>query len=400
MDWNPGQKDFMSSLELSGGDGWRDVPVLGIIGGGQLARMLCMAAGRMGVKTCVLEKFPDSPAEQVASESVVGNWNDGDALKNFCADCDIVTLESEFVEADLLNFAAESGTPIFPAPSTVELVQDKFIQKSRLQECGVEVPDFAGVDSMDALRAFGEASGWPVVLKTRKLGYDGKGNTTVSGPEDVERAWRTLGNGEAPLFCEAFVPFTRELAIMICTSTTGECVHYPVVETVQKDHICHQVTCPASGDSGMLEIAAQTAAKAVNAVQGIGSFGVELFETEDGRILVNELAPRVHNSGHYTIEACQCSQFENHVRAVLGLPLGSPALIHPAAVMVNILGQKNGAGWPEGLIKAFESGDAQVHWYGKMESKSGRKMGHVTAVGDDMDKCLVAAREAADLVYS
>ncbi len=378
---------------------WNNIPILGIIGGGQLAKMLCQAAGKLGVSTRVIEKSNDCPASQIASEFVVGDWEDPEVLIDFSKSCDVVTLESEFVEADILKKAEDAGTVVLPNSDSVRIVQDKYFQKTRLVENGVSVADFISVETEEELEKAGQKFGWPLVLKTRKLGYDGKGNTTVASPEDISRAWKTLGGGKVSLFCEKFVPFERELAVMVCTDTDGSTVTYPLVETFQRDHICHEVVCPAEAFDNQKQTAIDLAVDAVKSVGGIGSFGVEMFETQTGQIIVNELAPRVHNSGHYTIEGCYCSQFENHVRAVLSLPLGSTEMILPQAVMVNILGEKDGEGWPGGLPRSIGNEKVNIHWYGKTKSRVGRKMGHITSIGYSREACLKAARKAVENVY-
>lgn len=390
----------MSSSSGSIETGWKKIPILGIIGGGQLARMLCQAASKIGVSTRVIEKTEECPASHAASELVVGDWSKSDVLIDFSAGCDVVTLESEFVEADVLKLAEEAGTTILPNSSTVRVVQDKFFQKSRLVENGVAVADFRAVSSEKELEEAGKEFGWPLVLKTRKLGYDGKGNTTVKSADDIERAWKTLGGGKVDLFCEKFIPFARELAVIVCTDLEGYCITYPLVETFQKDHICHEVLCPAEATDEHAATAIELAVSSVEAVGGIGTFGVELFETQSGEVIVNELAPRVHNSGHYTIEACYCSQFENHVRAVLNLPLGSSDLILPQSVMVNILGEKDGDGWPGGLHSTSGDRSVNIHWYGKTESRVGRKMGHVTTIGHSKEVCLLSARNVVKEIYN
>jgi len=378
---------------------WLDVPVVGILGGGQLARMLCQAASRIGISTVVLEKSRQCPAYGVATHFIEGDWNNAEEIIKLSRQCDVITLESEFIEASVLDRAKQSGAKIIPSPETIRTVQDKFLQKSALESHGVKLPCFESVESEEDILQLGNKWGWPLVLKTRKLGYDGKGNTTVKNAEDVPRAWQTLSGDNQPLYCEEFIHFERELAIMVCITQEEECELYPLVQTIQKNHICHEVLCPCEGEDHLINSAKQLAELSVRAVGGMGCFGVEMFENAEGELLVNELAPRVHNSGHYTIEACQTSQFENHIRSILGISLGSTKLIHPSSVMVNILGEDEGQGWPSGLLASIQSPDCYLHWYGKLESKIGRKMGHVTSVGSDLNQCRNAARQAVEIVY-
>jgi 5-(carboxyamino)imidazole ribonucleotide synthase len=238
-----------------------------------------------------------------------------------------------------------------------------------------------------------------MVLKKRRNGYDGKGNHTLRSAGDIDVAWPQLGGDANALFVEQFCPFTMELAIMLTRSRMGEIAAYPVVETVQRNHICHIVKAPAPIAADMATRAAAIARKAVEAVGVVGTMGVELFLTANGEILVNELAPRVHNSGHYTIEACVCSQFENHIRAVMGWPLGSTAMLAPAAVMINLLGAARGVGTPHGLSAALAIPGAHPHIYGKALSVPGRKMGHLTALGNSLDEALATAQRAASLIH-
>jgi 5-(carboxyamino)imidazole ribonucleotide synthase len=252
----------------------------------------------------------------------------------------------------------------------------------------VETPD-------DVARA-GEEWGWPVVLKARRLGYDGYGNATVRGPGEIMGAWARLGAPERALLVEAYVPFVRELAAMVARSPTGAVGVYPVVETVQTNHICRTVRAPAAVSPETAARAAAIARRAVEGVGAVGVVGVELFETAGGELLYNELAPRPHNSGHYTIEGCATSQFENHLRAILGLPLGSAEMVAPAAVMVNVLGRYDGPAEPRGLAEALAVPGAHVHLYGKRRSRPGRKMGHVTALGHTIADAEAIATRAAD----
>lgn len=382
---------FPSGVKRVNGSG----PRLGIVGGGQLAKMTALAALELGCDVLVLERNQHSPAANLATHSFIGDWDDPQALLQLAAQVDVVTLENEFVDAHSLATIEAAGGALFPTSRCIGLVQDKLTQKQALVAAGLPVPRFRAVASpaeiADAAREFG----WPLVLKARRNGYDGKGNATVRDAAGIAEAWQKLGGGQRELFVEQWCPFTKELAVIATIGRDGKSVAYPVVETVQRDHICHRVLAPAPVAADISDRAAALAQRAVAAVGGIGSFGVEMFLTADGTVTVNELAPRVHNSGHYTIEACHCSQFENHVRAVLGWPLGSTALVAPAAVMVNLLGAGKGPGRPAGLEAALAVPGAHVHVYGKSLSAAGRKMGHVTALGATLDDALARAEQAA-----
>ena len=374
-------------------------PVLGIVGGGQLARLLAQAASELGVSVAVLERASAVPAASVAATTQLGDWNSPEVLQAFGTSVDAVTLENEFVDAGSLAAMERAGVVLHPGSVTIGAIQDKLRQREVLRGAGLPVPQFVAVPDLAALHEAGRCFGWPLMLKKRRNGYDGKGNATVRGPGDAERAWRHLGAGDQPLLAEEFCRFRCELAVMVCRGRDGRMVSYPVVETIQRDHICHVVKAPAAVSAIVARRAARIARRAVEAFGAVGCVGVELFLMDEGRLVINELAPRVHNSGHYTIEACACSQFENHVRAVLGWPLGSTRMVAPAAVMINLLGAGDGPGRPRGIERALAVPGAHVHVYGKARSAAGRKMGHVTALGASLPAALRTARDAARCIH-
>jgi len=344
--------------------------------------MTAMSALQLGCDVIVLEKNRFSPAATLATHSLVGDWNQLDPLMELASRSDVITLENEFVDAGLLGLLEKAGHTVLPDSRTVALVQDKFLQKQALQSAGLSIPAMRAVSSPEELEEAIRELGLPLVLKARRNAYDGKGNASIKSQDEAASAWEKLGGHLGnPLYAEAFCDFTTELAVIVTRSRNGETAIYPVVETVQRDHVCHLVRAPAPLPIEITGSAENVALRAVEAVGAVGSFGVEMFLTRSGEIVVNELAPRVHNSGHYTIEACVCSQFENHVRAVLGLPLGSTRMIAPAAAMVNLLGSGQGDGRFGGLADALAVNGAHVHLYGKSTSGKGRKMGHVTALG-------------------
>jgi 5-(carboxyamino)imidazole ribonucleotide synthase len=369
-------------------------PVLGLVGGGQLAKMTAQAATQLGCHVAILDRKPDSPASGLAHHSLVGDWDRPDQLLRLATLSDVITLENEFVDAEALAVLERHGHRLVPGSGTVKIVQDKLWQKQAIAEEGIPLPRFVDAPAPSDVLAAATDLGWPLVLKKRRNGYDGKGNATLRSAADLPAAWTALGGDRNALFVEAWFPFVRELAVMITRSTTGETATYPVVETIQQDHICHVVKAPAPIAPGIADRAAAIARQAVAAVGGTGTFGVELFLAKDGTLAINELAPRVHNSGHYTIEACECSQFENHVRAVLGWPLGSTRMRRPAAVMINLLGAGDGPGWPTSLDTSLRQPGSALHIYGKSTSARGRKMGHLTTLGDTPEEALAAARNA------
>jgi 5-(carboxyamino)imidazole ribonucleotide synthase len=371
-------------------------PSVGIIGGGQLARMLAQSATSLGCDIRVVESDPDCPAASVSAVLIEGSTSDLETLRKLAAQSDVVTLENEFIDSRLLAALEAEGHIVRPTSATMEKVQDKLVQKQALEAAGLPVPAFRAVNSQADVAVAAESLGWPLVLKKRRNGYDGKGNATVRSADEIFDAWAKLDGETCDLYVEQFCPFTAELAIIITRSAAGESVAYPLVTTVQKDHICHVVSVPAEVGPDLAVQAEAMARQAITAMGGIGSFGVEMFLLADGRVLINELAPRVHNSGHYTIEGTICSQFENHIRAVMGWPLGSTELRAPAVVMVNLLGHGEGQGSPTGLVAALSFPGAHLHLYGKALSKRGRKMGHITALGATVAEALATARSAAD----
>jgi 5-(carboxyamino)imidazole ribonucleotide synthase len=368
---------------------------VGIAGAGQLARMTALAAWPLEITVAVLGA-PDEPAAPVAAGLVEGDWRDPASVAALGRAVGVVTLENEFVDAGALAAVEASGTPVRPSPGALARVQDKALQKELLAEAGLPVPHFLVVRSASEIEAAGRDLGWPLVLKARKLGYDGYGNATCATPEEAVRELDRLDAGEGVLV-EGFVPFERELAVVVARSPSGEEAVYPVVETVQRHHVCTEVIVPASLPRAVARAAADVARAAASAADGVGITGVELFHLPGGEVLVNELAPRPHNSGHYTIEACETSQFENHLRGVLKLPLGSVELRAPAAAMVNILGTRTGpAATPVAAALSVEG--AHLHLYGKKEVRVRRKMGHVTALGRTPEDAAARARSAARAV--
>jgi 5-(carboxyamino)imidazole ribonucleotide synthase len=360
--------------------------------------MTLQAASHLGIDVVIGERFPDSPAARMTDASVVfeDGWDDARALDAFASQASVVTLENEFVDARVLSRLEARGLGVWPDSTCVATVQDKLLQKQALARAELPVPRFAPVEAPRDLEAIGEQLGWPLMLKARRDGYDGRGNVLVEDGSEADAACRRLGWPERALFAEAFAPFERELAGLIVRTRDGRCVEYPIVETRQdaRLHICREVLAPADLAPAVARLAAHVARAAVEAVGGVGAFGVEMFLLPKAEVLVNELAPRPHNSAHYSIEACATSQFENHVRAVMGLPLGGTHLLSPAAVMVNVLGSSSRAPTLDGLAAALAVQGAHVHLYGKAENRPGRKMGHVTAQADDREVALDRARAA------
>ena len=369
---------------------------VGIVGGGQLGRMLADAARTLGVRTVVLDPSARGPAGQVADVAVVGNFTEHAPVTELAKQCDVMTFEIESANLPALQELVASGFEVHPNPDTLLIIKDKLTQKQLLQNAGIPVGDFMQIASKeDALRA-GEIFGYPYVLKARSGGYDGRGNRTVTSPEVIETTIAALGGGA--LYAEKMIPFEKELAVVAVRTKDGQKAVYPIVETIHQNHICHMTLVPAPVPADIAMQAHDIAERVLSAFSGAGVFAVEMFLC-DGKVLVNEIAPRVHNSGHWTIEGCDTSQFENHIRAVAGLPLGSVQQKHPASVMVNILGDRNAPANPVGVEEAEALGNVSVHIYGKADTKIERKMGHVTVVGDTLSEVQQKAEQARKLIH-
>jgi 5-(carboxyamino)imidazole ribonucleotide synthase len=365
------------------------LPVVGMVGGGQLARMTHQAAIALGQSLRVLALTPEDGAALVAADVHIGHHTDLDALRAFAKGCDVVTFDHEHVPSECIEALVAGGVTVAPGAAALRYAQDKRAMRERLTELGIPVPRWAPVDGPDEVAAFAAGTGWPIVLKAVRGGYDGRGVWIAPSP-----AFELPGT---ELIAEQRVPLRRELATLVARSPFGQVAAYPVVETVQRDGICVEVLAPAPGLSDALATQAQELAIRLATELGVvGLLAVELFETDAG-LLVNELAMRPHNSGHWTIEGARTSQFEQHLRAVLDYPLGDTSLAAPAVVMANVLGGEPG-GMPidERLHHLFATDPAvKVHLYGK-QVRPGRKIGHVTALGEDLaavrDRAVRAAR--------
>ncbi len=359
--------------------------IIGFLGAGQLARMSALQAFRYGMQVAVFSDRPeDEPVQFMTPHSYSGSFSDVNSMAEFAKKCDVITLENEFIDSEILSELEEiSGTSIYPSPKSFSLIENKLIEKQTFENAGIPVTPYKLIQHHDDLADFGNKHGWPFLLKSSKGGYDGYGNETVKNPDDAAEAFRKLG-GDAghDIIAEAFVEFTHELAIQVARNETGHVV-YPCCETVQKNHICVAVKTPAPVSESVQKRAQELALKATEAIDGKGIFAYEFFLTKKGEVLLNESAPRPHNSGHYSIEGCITSQFENHVRAVCGLPLGEPALVKPAAAMINLLGTHKRDAIIENAQKAVA--DGHLHSYGKLQSKPGRKMAHFTLLGEDLE---------------
>ena len=344
---------------------------IGILGGGQLGRMLAMAAARLGLDAVIFDPEADCPAGRVAAQTVTASYDDLDAVARFAKSVDAVTYEFENVP---LAAALEAGryAPLRPGAKALETAQDRLVEKTFLNANSAPTVAFRAVDSAQDARAAVEALGAPAILKTRRFGYDGKGQAVVRSPGEAADAFAALG--ERPAILETFAPFRRELSVIAARSVDGKIAAYPLSENIHEGGILRETRSPANLAKASRDEAVRIAHAVLEALGYVGVIGVELFEMEDGVLLVNEIAPRVHNTGHWTQDACACDQFEQHVRAVAGWPLGDPHP-HSRARMINLIGH-DADDWRRWLAEP----GAVVHLYGKRETRDGRKMGHVNIV--------------------
>jgi 5-(carboxyamino)imidazole ribonucleotide synthase len=369
-------------------------PVVGVVGGGQLARMTHQASIPLGIRFRVLSGDPDDSAAQVIRDVQVGDHEDLAALREFARGCDVLTFDHEHVPTGHLRALAEDGHLVRPGPEALVHAQDKAVMRARLTGIGVPCPRWRPVSSLADVAELAEQAGWPVVVKATRGGYDGKG---VWIPETEAEAVTLLAEAQARgvgLLVEERMDFQRELAVLVARSPHGQASVYPVVETVQVDGVCREVLAPAPGIAPDHAAAAQQAAlRIAGELDVTGVMAVEMFDTKAG-VFVNELAMRPHNSGHWTIEGARTSQFEQHLRAVLDLPLGAPTMTAPCAVMVNVLGGDQPDLYGGYLHCMARDPELKIHMYGK-QVRPGRKVGHVTLVGDDLEDLRERGRHAA-----
>lgn len=370
---------------------------VGVIGGGQLAWMMGGAAQDLGLELIVQTPNATDPAVSVATDTVYGAIANATVTAQLAQRCDVITFENEFVDLDALSQLEQAGVLFRPRLQALSPLLDKYQQRQFLRDCGIPTPDFVALEGdrlTDVQTALPQPLSFPVVLKARRLGYDGQGTHILRTQAELATVLEQLPHTDWLL--EAFVPFDCELAIMAARSAEGEIVVYPVVETQQEDQVCRRVFVIPDWPESVTQQAVAIAHTILTQLDVVGIFGIELFLTQHGKVLVNEIAPRTHNSGHYTLDACITSQFEQQLRAVCEMPLGRPDLTCPGAVMVNLLGfetsEKDYAAQRQAMSQIP---NAQVYWYGKLQSRSGRKLGHVTVrLQAEADQNLRAEAEA------
>jgi len=366
---------------------------IGIVGGGQLGKMMILEAKRLGFYVAVLDPEVGCPAHSICDHHIIAGLDDPKGYKELSEYADVITYEWENINADALEVLEKDGFTIYHPVAALRVIQNKYTQKAALDNAGIPVPGFKQVFTIDDIKEAGKSEnfGYPLMLKTTTGGYDGKGNFLIKKEEDIGNAFKRLGSGIKGLMVEEFIDFEKEISLLACRGINGEKVIYPIAENTHINSILDTTIVPADIDETVINKAVDIGNKVMSVFEFVGTFCIEMFVTKQGGVYVNEIAPRPHNSGHYTIEGCFSNQFENHIRAIAGLPFGDVSLRSPA-MMVNLLGESDGKAKLLGLKEAYKDPNVHVHIYGKNESKAGRKMGHYTVVGetvkDTVDRAL------------
>ncbi|GAB6086390.1 5-(carboxyamino)imidazole ribonucleotide synthase [Alkaliphilus crotonatoxidans] len=360
---------------------------IGIIGGGQLGKMLILEGKKMGITFVVLDPDGDCPGASLADQFIQADYYDAEGLKRLAENSDIITYEFEHIDGEMLEKLAEEGHIILPKPGTLILIQDKLKQKNFLKGHGIPVGAFQEINAVEDLKEIVGKWGLPLLLKKRRGGYDGRGNLLLHREISIETAYQLMGAGRDSLMAEKYVPFVKEISAIAARGWDGEIKVFPLAENIHKDNILHETLVPAEISPCTQEQAQKIAREVMKHFDGAGLFCIEMFVLADGKILVNEIAPRTHNSGHFTIEACRTSQFQQQLRALLALPLGDTKLISPC-VMLNLLGAQkyHGQGSIIGLKEALRLPGVYLHYYGKKETRPQRKMGHINILADTLEE--------------
>ena len=371
---------------------------IGIIGGGQLGKMMILEAKRLGFYIVILDPAQKCPSHSISDEHIVADFDDEEAIRELAKKVDIITYEFEHINATALEILENEGHIVYPSVTSLKVIQDKYVQKKLLEENYIAVPAFEKVCTIEDIYRVGNTFHYPMMLKTTTGGYDGKGNFLIRTRDDVEKAYVELGSGIQGLMIEAFIPFQKEISIIACRTLEGQRQIYPVAENIHKNSILDTTIVPARIEEESMQTAQKIANQVMKIFDGVGTFCIEMFVV-NGEIYVNEVAPRPHNSGHYTIEGTRCNQFENHIRAITGLALGNVDLISPI-VMKNLLGEESdGIATILGIEDAYaQDANLKVHIYGKEESKIARKMGHLTVTNEDIEVATKGAERAKELV--
>lgn len=370
---------------------------IGIIGGGQLGKMICLEAKRLSLNVVILDPDPICPASSIANEQIIADFKDENAIFKLSDKCDLITYEIELANSMALGVLSEQNYAVHPSPATLSVIQDKYKQKVFLKENNISVPNFNYISSLMELKSLCKDYGYPSILKSCTDSYDGRGNYLIRNESDIEDAYNFFKGKKCMV--EQFIDFEMEVSIMVSRNLSGAIASFPVVQNIHINNILDTTIAPASIPDDIAKSAIDVAKKTLDSLRGSGIFGIEMFVSKDGKVLINEIAPRPHNSGHYSIEVCAVSQFEQHLRAILDLPIIDQNLICPA-VMVNILGPGDFSGYYKinGLKKLMSIPGANLHLYGKQISKPNRKLGHITLIGNDLEKLRHNAKIAKSLI--
>jgi len=372
---------------------------IGIVGGGQLGKMMILEAKRLGFYVVVLDPSSDCPAHSICDLHIVGAFDDEKGYMELANRVDVITYEFEHINTTVLEKLEKAGHTVYPSVKALKAIQDKLTQKTALFDSHIPVPRFAEVKTPGQIAQYGkeENFGYPLMLKAATGGYDGKGNVLVKSKEEIDEAIKVLGSGAKKLMVEEFIDFDKEISIIACRGIDGSKAIYPVAENTHINSILDTTVVPADINEAISKKASMIADNVMSVFEGVGTFCIEMFVSKNGEIYVNEVAPRPHNSGHYTIEACFANQFENHIRAIVGLPIGDTSLQTPA-VMINLIGQNDGKATLFGLEEAYRHPNVHIHLYGKKESKTDRKMGHYTVVDNDINKAKDLANKLRNII--
>src|SRR5919199_4777150 len=370
---------------------------IGIIGGGQLGKMIAQEAKRMSLKVVILDPSHNCPASFVSDELIVADYKDESAIRKLAGMSDILTYEIELANSTTLKKLELENYPVYPSPETLRLIQNKYRQKSFLKDNNISVTRFDLVRSQAHLEKLCDEYGLPAMLKASENSYDGRGNFLITSRDNIKQGLMTFQDKECML--EQFIPFVKEISVMTARNPSGQIESFPVTENIHANNILDMTIAPARISEKVLAKVQEIAQKTLGALKGAGIFGIEMFVLPDGDVVINEIAPRPHNSGHYSIEACSISQFEQHIRAVLDLPLSKPRLLTPA-VMLNLLGPDNGSGTYKisGLKELFSIPGLKLHIYGKKISKPRRKLGHITITSQTVEDAISKAERARNIV--
>jgi 5-(carboxyamino)imidazole ribonucleotide synthase len=370
---------------------------IGIIGGGQIGKMIAQEAKRMALKVIILDPSRDCPASSICDKLIVADFKDDNKIRELAQSSDVITYEIELANSEALKNLELQNYPIFPSPHSLYLIQNKFRQKKFLKENNLPVPQFKKINSTNDLLLVAKVFGYPFMLKACEDFYDGRGNYLIRCNEDISLAYNSFQNLE--IFAEKYVDFIKEISIMVARNKRGQIETFPIAENIHKNNVLDTTIVPANISPKIKEAAEIIAKKVVTCLNDIGIFGIEMFVSNNDEIFINEIAPRPHNSGHYSIEGCSISQFEQHIRTILNFPLSKPKLLMPT-VMKNILGPQNFSGNYRiiGLSNLLSIPSTKIHLYGKSITSPGRKLGHITCTGATLDEAIKRCSDAKNSI--